>query len=81
MSDNQAERTEKFSRAEAWAWFCSYAPESKKRRKKSAKAEEEDKRSFRLRFYVMEGRLLAGMWQGVCATPVGVDYMTRGGEY
>ena len=42
MSDDQAERTEKFSRAEAWAWFITSAPESKKRMKKSAKAEEED---------------------------------------
>ena len=81
MSDNQAERTERFTRAEAWAWFISSAPESKKRRKKSAKAEEEDKRSFRLRFYVMEGRLLAGMWQGMSAKPVGLYYMTPFGEY
>lgn len=82
MSDNQAERTEKFSRAEAWAWFCSSAPESKKGRKqKNAKAEEEDKRSFRLRFAVMDDRLLAGMWQGMSAKPVGLYYMTPSGEY
>lgn len=78
MSDKE----KRFSRAEAWAWFCSYAPKSKKGRKqKSKKAEEEDKRSFRLRFAVMDGRLLAGMWQGMSAKPVGLYYMTPSGEY